>query len=276
MDGEWHRAASLRPLSGRDEDFLFEEGDSFTPASRTTALLTRCLGRLGPLVPPTSPAVRSLSVGDRDALMLHLRRLTLGERIACVLSCPNSGCNEKMDLELQIGELLLPPYPHQNTLHETVVETDEASYRVRFRLPNGEDQEAVAPLASTAAAVAVDRLLQRCVTEVVEESSGHVSRTLPPAVAQALPRRMAELDPQAELLLDLTCPACSVFFIVPFDVAEYFYQELCGQRDALYREVHTLAFHYHWNETEILSMTRCKRRLYLNLLADALSERRTA
>jgi hypothetical protein len=39
--------------------------------------------------------------------------------------------------------------------------------------------------------------------------------------------------------------------------------------DALFREVHALASHYHWSETDILTMTRRQRRRYLSLIAEA-------
>jgi hypothetical protein len=35
----------------------------------------------------------------------------------------------------------------------------------------------------------------------------------------------------------------------------------------LYEEVHVLAMHYHWSESEILALTRSKRQRYLALLA---------
>lgn len=38
----------------------------------------------------------------------------------------------------------------------------------------------------------------------------------------------------------------------------------------LYKEVHHLAFHYHWAEAEILAMSRAKRRRYLALLVEHL------
>jgi len=38
----------------------------------------------------------------------------------------------------------------------------------------------------------------------------------------------------------------------------------------LLEEVHYLAFHYHWSEKDILSMTRSKRRRYLAILAEKL------
>ncbi|MGH7392800.1 MAG: DUF6760 family protein [Candidatus Rokuibacteriota bacterium] len=40
--------------------------------------------------------------------------------------------------------------------------------------------------------------------------------------------------------------------------------------ETLYRDVHALAWHYHWSEREILTLPREKRRRYLGLLAQAL------
>ena len=47
-------------------------------------------------VPATAGAVRALSVGDREALLLHLRLATLGERIDCVAGCPDPACGERL------------------------------------------------------------------------------------------------------------------------------------------------------------------------------------
>src|ERR1700733_1838743 len=109
LDGSWRRDAVLRQLTGRDEAFLLEQGRNLTLAALTTAMLARCVCRLGSISPVTPEAVRALSVGDREALLLHLRRLTLGEGMSCVLGCP--ACAEKLDLDLRVSELLLPPYP---------------------------------------------------------------------------------------------------------------------------------------------------------------------
>ena len=38
----------------------------------------------------------------------------------------------------------------------------------------------------------------------------------------------------------------------------------------LFREVHSLAFYYHWTEAEILGLARERRRMYLSLLSDAV------
>jgi len=272
LGGMRHQEAALRSLNGDDEVFLSEMADgSLLPVQRATLLLARCLTRLGELSPVTTDTVASLIAGDREALLLHLRRLTLGESLRCVLSCPDPDCGEKMDLDLRVGDLLLPPYPHAREQYETTITENGDTYRVRFRLPTGAHQEEAAALARSALQPATDLLLSRCVEDVATEDGEGVGE-LPPVAADRLPTVLAELDPQAELMLDVTCAACDHGFSALFDAAAYLLQELDHRAKHIYEEVHSLAFYYHWSEAEIMSMTPRKRLLYLDLLADALTE----
>jgi hypothetical protein len=273
FDGICHRQAGLRPLTGEDEAFLLETGHSLLPAQRITALLARCVTHLGPLKPVAANAVRELSIGDREALLLHLRRLTWGDRMQGVVNCPHPDCGEKMDLELKVNDLLVRSSSSPPAFHETTAMEPNTSYRVRFRVPTGADQETVAGLARDDPQAAADLLLRRCVEWVLNENSQLVDE-IPSTVASHLAELMAELDPQAELVLNLTCPNCGHTFSTIFDAASYFFQEVAARTRYLYREVHLLAFHYHWSEAEILAMTGQKGRLYLDLLAEAFSEER--
>lgn len=274
LDGVHHREAELSPLSGEDEAFLLEGGGTLPPARRTTALLARCLTRLGPWSPRVSPglavpaaAVSALTVGDREALLLHLRRLTLGERLECVLRCSAPGCGDRMELDLAVGDLLVAPAAAAQPWYEEVFHDGSVPWRVRFRLPTGEDQELAADLLRQDTSSAAGLLLARCVEGGPE---------LPPAVADAVAERMAWLDPQAEIVLRLACPVCGHETSTLFDAGSWLYQEIAGRAAELYREVHLLAFHYHWREADILAMTGRKRRLYLGFLAEALGwERET-
>ena len=272
-NGEWSRTARLRPMCGLDESFSIEQAHSLTTAARTTELLARCLNQLGPLHPVTPELVRTLPIGDREALLLHLRRLTMGDRLDCVLTCPKTGCGETMELALKVSELLQPPYADVREQYETTINDGDRAYRIRFRLPTGGDQEVAAGLAGESLDAAVNTLLNRCIDQIaiVDGPSEPSLQTLPQSVLQGLPQVMSKLDPQAELRLNLTCPACNAPFSVLFDAADYLFRELAGGGMSLYREVHTLALNYHWREAEILSLTRSKRRLYLNLLAETAS-----
>ena len=269
LGGAHHRQAELLPVAGADEALLAEERGA-PPARRVTRLLSRCVRRIGG-APVGEETVRALTVGDREALLLHLRRLTLGEAMPCVLACPEPECGEKLDLELRVGDLLLPPYAEARASWETVVVVDGRRYGVRFRLPAGGDQEAAADRLDRDGAGAATALLLRHCVESVEDEAGRAVEDWPAAVARELPARMAELDPQAEISLDLTCPACDRRFSALFDTASYFLGELAGDPARLFRQVHSLALHYHWSEPEILALTPQRRRMYLNLLAESLA-----
>ena len=270
---QWHRRAALRGITGREEEFLLHEGRALAPAMRVTELITRCLQRLGPVSPVRAELVRALSIGDREALLLHLRRMTLGDRIACVLTCPS--CSKNMDLELEVRELLLPAYRNAKAMHEVVISDGEQSYRVVFRVPNGEDQEAAVAEAASSVSEAAEMLLKRCI-HCVRSSEGSAVAEVPMVVMRELPAKMAELDPQGEVLLDLTCPECATGFVVPFDAADYVCREMASQESDFYRGVHVLSYHYHWSEEAILNLSRRKRLIYLDLLANEMEARRNA
>jgi len=248
VDGERRQDALLRPLTGEDEAFLLEDAEGLSPAARTTALLVRCLERLGPLQPVDAGAVRALTAGDREALLLELRRLSFGERLECVLACPAPDCGEVMELELRAGDLLMAPYADARPEYEV----DGA----RFRLPNGGDLEAAAVAARDGVGAGVRLVLERCV--------------LAGDARERVDALMSDLDPQADIELELACPACGHTFTVPFDTGDYLAREAGSDSDSLLREIHLLGLHYHWPESELMAMTPRRRRRYLNHLAEAL------
>jgi hypothetical protein len=262
----WCRDAVLRPLCGRDELFLVETGRTLGPAARVTALLGRCLARLGPCTPVPLDWVRCLTIGDREALLLHLHRVALGDAVSFVLTCPQAGCGARLDLDLDIAELLVPPYAEPAESYEAVCGVGDGSCRVRFRLPNGADQELAAPLARVDPAAAGALILKRCV------QGG--TAALSPSAAAELPARMAALDPQAEIFIDLTCPQCGGVFRRPFDAAACLFDDLSAAARDLHEQVHLIAFHYHWSEAAILAMGPARRQRYLDALRASLVQRR--
>jgi hypothetical protein len=82
--------------------------------------------------------------------------------------------------------------------------------------------------------------------------------------------RLAELDPQADLEIDMRCSVCGEELRLPFDPAGFLLRELAVEAEALYREVHALALYYHWSERDILELPVSRRRFYLELLADTV------
>jgi len=250
----------LRSLCGLDQRYWLELPAREPLVTRLHGLLSRCIVAAGEPPRPLEAVpdwVQSLTIGDREALLLHLHRLSFGSRIECVLACP--ACGEKLELDLAADDLLLPPYAGPQ--REYVDRLDGCT--VRFRLPTGADQAAVAALARADLDAAEAELAERCVYAVDRE--GEPSH-LTPSIVRALADRMAELDPQAELNLDMTCPTCEAPFSALLDMAQFVGAEVSSRSQPLDREIHALALTYHWSEEEILGLPVGRRHAYLRLL----------
>ena len=253
-EGRCLTRAVLRPLFGREEEWLTHATN--TPSSaRVTRLLSSCLVSLGG-EPVTTGLVRKLLVGDRDYLMLQLRHLSLGDEVNAVLTCP--ACRAPMDVSFRASEVPVE-WRSQKSLAHTMPAADRV---IRFRLPTGGDQEDSLGKNPEEAA---DELLDRCILD-------DGGRTLSFQERAAVNDEMERVAPRVELELDMTCPECSHSFVAPFDTTAFFFDEMRVNSRQLLREVHTLAFYYHWSESEILGLRRARRREYLGLLSEALRQ----
>lgn len=264
----------LRPWSGEDVAALGESaGADAPPALRTSELLGRCLSLGSDGVAAGAEVARQLTVGDREALLLHLYRLTHGERLDLLAACPR--CGERLELELRAADLLLSTDAPCEAEQWTELQVADDTVRVRVRLPTGEDQERAARRAADERAAARE-LLHACLLEiggtVAADTERGAERTLPSGLEPLLADKLGELDPQAEIRLAASCPHCRAEIELGFDAGELVHAEIDGVRERLFREVHLLALYYHWSEADILAMPQRRRRHYLELLARSAEE----
>lgn len=255
------REVFLRPVGPQDTAFLLDSTDA-APGTRGTALVARCL------VDQATPEdfARSLTVGDREALLLHIRRLTLGDRIDVRVRCPANRCGERMDVSLTVESLLVPQYEGASPEYTLAVDCDGVRHDVRFRVPRADDLAD----GSSGSGFDADRLaremLDNCVLAATRDGVSESVADLPDAVRTRVGAAMLERDPQAELELDLSCPSCGAEFGAVLDTAAFFLRELDERASRLIHEVHTLASRYHWSERAILRMPAQRRAQYLELL----------
>lgn len=249
------RDAKLRPLAPEDERALADAAEEVPPAQLATAALGRALVEVGGTRATGEETARELTIGDRQTLLLHLRRITVGERMSCVFRCPMPDCGEHLEIELRVGDLLVGEEREALRWHEV----EHNGRRARFRLPTGGDQE-------RAARTALTEGVEASVRELLAACANGGSRDWPAGLRDRVIARMSELDPHADLALTLTCPVCDRASSVPFDLIAYLRDELLDRVSRLERDVHTLASAYGWGEDEILGMPPGRRRRYLALI----------
>ncbi|MBD6618235.1 phage baseplate protein [Komarekiella sp. 'clone 1'] len=244
----------MRLLSADQILQIWEIGQAQHPLDRALTLLSFAL-------PERSlDDLAQFSIGQRDALLLTLREMTFGSVMDGFAVCPQ--CGEQLEFTLKVKDLRIVE-PMLTIKPEYAFSIED--YTLQFRLPNSRDLAAV--VRSPDLVTAHRLLAQRCIQQVSLGGEIVKSDTLPDAVLNQLGQYMADCDPQAELLLDLTCPACNHRWQVLFDIVSFFWIELGVQAKRLLREVHTLARSYGWRESDILSMSPMRRQFYLDLVS---------
>lgn len=256
------REIELRAVRDEDQYFAIDTRDALAPASRATALLARC-------VAGGEAVAHALTIGDREALLLHLRRLTFGDTMDCILRCPAAACEARMELSLRIADLLVPPYPDFAKTYRQQAVVDQARYEIEFRLPTASDLEAIAALAARDAEQGAMELLRRCIARATLDGVECDPASLPGAVREGVADAMARHDPQAELEIDLTCPTCHGAFSVVFDAASFLLQEIDRAAVRVLHDVHILASCYGWSEDQILRIPAGRRARYIELAGNS-------
>jgi len=196
-----------------------------------------------------------LPVGERDRRLLDLREHAFGSRLDCETACP--ACGVRLELELAADEVRVP----ERRVEPADLRMAEDGTAVTFRLPDSADVAATRDSTRDPE----ELLLSRCVVAATQEGAPVDGAALPSAVRDRIASRMAELDPQADLLLQLTCPECSHSWRASFDPAAFLLAEVDTWAARLFGEVDRLARAYGWSEPEILALSPVRRRRYLEL-----------
>jgi hypothetical protein len=186
-----------------------------------------------------------LPVGERDRRLLALRISLFGRWIPCETRCGT--CDERLELELDGEGFAAGP---------AAADADERIARgsAATRPPDSTDI-AAALIADDPAAT----ILERC--------TDRGPASVPESVRTAAIRRMAELDPGAEIWLEATCPACGSPWTVLLDAASIVLEEVDRYARRVLREVDQLARAYGWREPDVLALSPARRRAYLGLVS---------
>ena len=256
----------MRPLSAADVLHAWELGQRQHAVERMLTLLMFSTGA------PRS-RLAGLPIGQRDALLLFLREITLGPQLESSASCPQ--CSQQVEFRFNAADIRLSGYPDLQLLAHTdqlagafdqhsPISGEFGAYRLIFRLPDSDD------LATIVNAQSIDeaqkRLLSRCILDARKEDEQIDPADLPSDVLAWLGERIAQADPQGDILIDLSCPNCDRRWQSIFDISTFFWREIAALSKRLLQDVHTLAAAYGWSEESILNMTAVRRQAYLEMV----------
>jgi len=243
----------MRPLSPAEVLSLWELGSALPPLERALLLLRAALPD------QATGELARLPLGRRDRLLLELRAVTFGAELPFIAHCP--ACAAEVEFTVGSDQLLAGGPPERGVPAPRELRAGGAF--VRFRLPDSRD---LAEAGAGPPERAEEMLLERCVLEARTGGAVVQASQLSAEVREALARAMAEADPDAEVTVSISCPACGRGWTGLFDALSVLWSEVAGQARRLLQEVDALARAYGWREADVLALPPQRRALYLEMV----------
>ena len=171
-DGIAHDTFTLREMTGADEEYINRSDIKTNGTKISTALLSRCVTSIGTLTRKSvgskkwEDIIKSLYVGDRDIMLMELRRISQGNEITVSHTCPNPDCKAKLKTTINLDELEVVEFDGMREIPFELPKgyTDkkgEVHKMGVMRRPNGLDGELLTPVAKNNLAKATTLLLTR-------------------------------------------------------------------------------------------------------------------
>lgn len=230
------------------EDMMLAEASGFDlalAAELLKAIVSSVNG--GPVNVSTWP------VTDLEATLLILRRWLVGDHVKSDVTCSSKQCGARVDVGFRITDYLAHHTPRSADHVEPAEQAPWFKLRGKLllRIPTVHDALSVGASADRA-----NDLRKRCIDrdDLTEQEMEEVDEALD------------SLAPSLVSELTGACPECEAEVTVLFDPVSYVLRELSKQANAVFEEVHLLAFSYHWPEREILSLPRRRRARYVEMI----------
>jgi hypothetical protein len=240
------------PITSRELLSIWERGQGQSRAQRALLLLDAFREKEMPQY------LANLPVGHRDALLLSFREQAFGSAFFALATCPK--CGQKIEASFHSNEIRSEV--SSNPCQEQSVSMND--YSALVRLPNTLDLIAIDHISEIDRATRV--LLERCIVAASFKGEDVQFDRLPESFLDAVLERMSELDPQADVRLDLSCPECGHGWQAAFDMLTYLWREIDQWAVRILHDIHVLASAYGWSEADILAMSAWRRQVYLELV----------
>jgi len=245
----------MRPWSAQDVLTVWEIGQSQHAIERALTILKWAYPE------KSDDELWSMSVGQRDVGLLTVYDEHFGSSLQGYAECP--GCGECLEFTVKTSEIGMNDPATRDGEPTRLLELPEHDLVLTFRLSNSSDLAAIRFAGDSQAA---GRLLaKRCLVSAGRQGSTLEEQELTSDLIAKLAARCAQEDPQAEVLIELHCPACDNHWTQLLDILEFLWAGVCRQARQLLRDVHILASAYGWRESDILSLSPARRQFYLEM-----------
>lgn len=216
--GSANRSIILNPMTAGIRRKLLSRSNQKNPSAGMTTMMCECCESLGGAAP--SPQLfNSLTVGDRDYVLLMIRKISLGNILSAQLTCPR--CQQDIIFDLDIDQMNIKrleiekDFVVEGTYAFVQLKSDELGLEIIARLPVGFDQTAIADQMRTDPVLANYELYSRLIKSwkkngAVIETPNSVKfiDALPVREIEWLESSFRRAMPGPDWYVNVTCEVC--------------------------------------------------------------------
>lgn len=219
-EGTVHTEVEIREMNGLDEEDIQKSDIRSNIGRVVTRLLANCVIRIGTLEKTSFKAAKwesimqGLFLGDRDLLMMEIRKFSYGDEVEVPFKCPHCNQTGKHIMEwneIEIRPVNGDPFSIPFDLKKGVkTEDGERITSGSLRLPNGQDQELLDGVARKNLGQANTALITRCVTSLGDIKIGaRVFKEMVTVDREAVITAISDNNFGPDFKQEIDCPSCS-------------------------------------------------------------------
>lgn len=212
------KTAEVRELTGKDEEFM---GKAATLAKAFNGLLERAVVSIGD-EPITAEIVDQLLVGDRDALLLGIYKVTFGTSAELEGFC--NGCSEYKDVEIDVDEDIKIS-KLSNPIDDRTFTVQGKKHKYLVALPTGVTQKTLLNNSDKTVPELTTLLLEQTVLEVDGNPvlSKIQAQNIGLADRRKIGEELAKRAPGPKFdNIEVSCPDCEGKVVVPISIGALF------------------------------------------------------
>ena len=224
--------AMIIPMTGRIRKLIARPQNRQNPASIIDTLLMQCVVSIGSITKVNKSVTDCLFLGDRDFLVMEIRKISLGSEVQTQLQCDNCSARLAMTINLDrdVPVMKLKDLDIEIIDGDAVfvLQDDVLKLDLKFRLPRGLDQHFIAPLYRKNPIEANYALYRACLIEW----NGKSSEELPTnffddqslRVIDFIDEHFMEMMPGPDMRVPVNCYECDHEMMVSMASSDFLFR----------------------------------------------------
>jgi hypothetical protein len=230
-DGKLHKDVEIVPMTGLTRKAIAREDTRNNPIKVTDIILSHCLKRIGPFTSITSRVLADLVIGDRDFLLLEIRRNSMGDGITTNIECGK--CNAKVEALFKISDLeVIRAYEKEGEKPSDqdgnlTFWLDTNKFKALCRFPKGADQALIMPNATKNPIAASYGLYAACLLEWNDKKAPFDPTffdTLSLDIIDEFEDKFMAIQPGPVMMQEASCPSCGASIDFTFRGSDFLFR----------------------------------------------------